>query len=360
MDILEAISTEDHIKRVGELTAAVTYLSNSKFVNCWFEYNSINPCKNMDIIYNMSKCPTLARRFCSRSNTGDGVRTFIKLKKAVEFIKRRDGDNLLLIHFVELDTYGVYTPTKLFDFINNMISEVDDHNRDNLDNYKKLICNLRQFIFEHQQQKTVFKCTDKSTLEKLSMEIKRNTGYDIQVMEVGEEYEITVPKISDNKAASDKFYETEIKGGLSKAVVSKIKEMIMNENKFDASILSINNDTKELTNAAFIEIFKSSPINITINNYNTTNNIAGNVYNAANDININTLSAPEQRNLNAVTWIKSNPPNSREKTTDYYARYRAVNPDNDLAAASSVFGRVMKSEKYTFMSSNCSKYWLNK
>jgi hypothetical protein len=74
----------------------------------------------------------------------------------------------------------------------------------------------------------------------------------------------------------------------------------------------------------------------------------------------NTPSSAKQHVINTAAWIKSNPPNHMEKTTNYYKRYCIDISDNDHMASPIVFSRIMKNEKYTFASRNNINYWLNK
>jgi predicted GIY-YIG superfamily endonuclease len=72
-----------------------------------------------------------------------------------------------------------------------------------------------------------------------------------------------------------------------------------------------------------------------------------------------TTSAKE-REINAANWIRSNPPKHKEVKKDYYKRYCMDNSDDDYVVADTVFGKVMKNEKYVATKNNCIRYWNSK
>jgi hypothetical protein len=338
----KAISDEEYIKRVMDrTTAGFQFLTNNRFVKDWFGYTRIDPIDNIRIAYNMSNNPALARWFCSFSQST--ARTFVSFDVALNYIKCNNKVARLLIKFVELETYGAYTPEELSTFINNMKNQAAN-SHENKSIFGDLKCNLSQFVFDDQRQKIVFKYKDKTTLQELSEEIKLNTGYDIQVIEaVNGDSEVIVQKEYENKADADKGY-VNMKSFISREIAAEMERIIPMEelpNCCNPKFMYLDTTpTKDFTPN---DITRRGvvPVNITINI--TTNNIAGG-NNTINIGNTTTISAADQRAIKAVEWIRSNPPNHLEKKSDYHSRYIAANPNG---CVDGIFGKIMKnSEKY--------------
>jgi hypothetical protein len=77
-------------------------------------------------------------------------------------------------------------------------------------------------------------------------------------------------------------------------------------------------------------------------NHNTVGNV------------VRVLSPIDQRKQNSTAWIRANPPNNMEKTTDYYNRYMQSNPNG---CHSSEFGKLMKHEVFMIKKSGNNRYW---
>jgi hypothetical protein len=330
-----------------------TYYKSKPLIQKWFERKSYNVLKHVDIIYNMSQHPTLAKYFCA--TISDGGETFIGLDSAMMYIKQNNTPGQLLIKFVELSTYGVYKPHELSNFINHMVLNVGLINEDN-DKYTQITlnCNINQLIFEDQQQKLVFKYKDKNTLDELARFIKLKLGYDIQIMEVDNKYEITVQDVKNNHQETNVLYDT-ITQHADKDIAEHIRKkrsMVTMPNCIDVRILTIENTTKPLSADDINRISKIAPMNVVINNIVNNYNNCGNV---TNNIVNNTVSPIEQRRNDTSKWISSNPPNHMEKTTDYYNRYKTANANH---CSNSEFGKLMKHEIYQVKKSGNSRYWL--
>jgi hypothetical protein len=346
-------------KTAGErIVIAGNYYDSMPSTRNWFESKVNDPTEYVHIIYNMSQYIALTKCFCHTSNINN---SFISLNKAREYANNHSSTKLLLLKFVELGTYGVYTPDELYNFINNMIKGVSENNQnvgmfDDV-SFIDLKCSLTQFLFNDQQQKLIFEYNDKNTIDNLSKCIKNTVGYDISVMEINNKYEVTVQNLNENKLECDNLYKRIMKEVDENVYLNmkKIKNMRDLPDCKNPGLLVIDKDTKPLT---LDDIIKYSALHgISSNNING-NTVNGNNNNNVNiNININTMPVHQRCKQIALSWIKSNPPHQMEKTTEYYDRYKNA---NTIRCANTELGKLMRNEAFEIKKTNTGRYWVNK
>lgn len=351
---------EINVTDIDKMSIALNYYKNNKITQRWFESRYKNKVyDHMRVIYNMSLHPRLAKYFCT---IPDGGQRFAGITDAIRHIRKQNDPKLLLVNYKELDMYGVHTPTELSYFINTLVSNifVDNDPSDNIP-FITLNCNIDQCIFDHQAQKTVFTYNDKDTLEVLSGYVKEFLDCNVCIVETGKLYEITIQKLNDTKIEADQLYKNlkdhvferdDIMGNHMSPLCQKGSDI--NRPYTVARLLNVTNDTSDITLDKIIELSKTSPVNITI-----VNNVVNNVVNNINNGNINNTinNATDRRKDVVINWIRTNPPNNLEKTTDYYSRYIT---NNIQGCANNKFGELMKKEGYNIKRLANGRYWIGK
>jgi hypothetical protein len=348
-----------------DMETAVSYYKSNAMLRDWFTRNNINAIAYLHIIFNMSKHPALTKWFCHTRFNSD-AKTFASRDKAIATIKQYNNtDKLLLIHFVELDTYGIYTPQQLEDFVNVMIVNINAVNCDRDETKIILKCNINQFVFDNQKQKMIFRYEDENTLDKLKEDIKTKTDYDIQITKITNgNYEITVQQLNNNKEESDKLFK-ELKNKIDTDLVGNVKKKKTVADMPDclsATLLSIDNQNApylidEHLVKNIIELSKTSPIQIIINN--NIVNCQVNNGNIGNNGVVNIKPTLESKRQDTLNWINANPPYHKEITGAYYNRYKETSQLNPLMHHVE-FGKVMKNKTtYESAHNGVSRYWKN-
>jgi hypothetical protein len=358
---------ESYLDTFANIKIARKYFMDNENIREWFNRNNISVMDNIRVIYNMSKHPVLAKWFCHWKFNAS-AKTFASRELAVKHIKQHGyTDKLLLVHFVELDTYGIYTPEELEAFLKIMIDNINIINHDKYEKKIVLKCNINQFTFDNQKQKMVFRYKDENTLDKLIDDIKSKTKYDVQFIKVDDgNYEITVQKLNNNKDESDKLFK-ELKHTIDSKLVDNIREKRMMAdmpNCLSTALITIDNQggsclIDESILAKILELSKTSPINITINNNCNINNIGVvNNGNIGNNNTVNNITAAKVKRQSALDWIKQHPPYNEENVTTYYNRYSEAMQDKKVHNGE--FGKIMKNQtEFTQTHNRTGRYWKN-
>lgn len=352
-----------NITDADKMLIALNYYNSSKVIRGWFESRYKNKVYDyMRVIYNMSLHPRLAKYFCTISNIGQ---RFAGITCAIRYIRSQNDPNLLLVNYKELDTYGVHTPDELSRFINTIMLNIRNDN-DPFDNnpYITLNCSIDQCIFDQQAQKTVFIYNDKDTLDMLCNYVKGFLGCSVRVTWTDKSYEITIQKLNNTKAEADQLYKN-LKDHVFERDDTMCSYMIplcqkgsdINRPYTTARLLNFSNDTPDFAADTVAELSKNIPIIYIVNNNIVNNNIVNNIVNNVGNVVNNINNGTEHRKNTALAWIKANPPNNLEKTTDYYSRYIS---SNNQGCANCAFGKIMKGEGFNMKKSNGARYWLGK
>jgi hypothetical protein len=352
MNTTQAIIDNYEYIVLRETNKACQFLNENEFVRNWFNHRKIHYMEHMRIVYNMSKYPALAWWFCTLKSSG---RTFISYDSANNFIRCNRDTDRLLVEYIELGTYGAYTPSELSSFITNMKNNADD-SYERKGKYGDLKCSIRQFVTDDQQQKIMFKYKDMDTSQELSDEIAEKTEYGVQIIKMNGKCEIIVQKICADRAESVKEYE-KIKNMVAVERAAHMKQSRPIEGTKICTHAFMYLDTSPLKNPTTDNICDRSiiPINVTIKN--TTDNSI-NYYGAVTiNINANTISKENRRMMDAADWIKTNPPKHLEPKRDYHKRYLVANPGG---CADSILGRIMNAENYTDTRVNKIYCWVSK
>jgi hypothetical protein len=328
------------------INTAKEYYSNNKIVQEWVKRNKLDLVKNIQILYNMSQHPVLAKWYCFATQE---VTKHVIVNQLEAIYQARYHTDKLLIHFFELDIYGIFTPKELKKFVNGMLTNVE-FNYDDKNNFK---CTINQVVLDYQQQKLVFNYKNEDTLSELITSIKR-VGYDAYVTDIDNKYEITIQKLNADKKETTDLYNNML-ANMRHDIAANMKEKRTSicSKYINNRLISFNNANtsiklKDISTDDVVRLSKTLLCDTPAINYPQP------MSDKQQDANV-TLTRVELKQQDAAAWIKANPPNNREKTSNYYARYASTK--SKYQCAQNIFGKVMADIGYIADRSNGSRYW---
>lgn len=266
-----------------------------------------------------------------------GCKIFVELVYAM-FELENSADNTVLIHFTEIDLYGLFGQQSYLDFIKNINDKIEDDN---------ISVNLYQVVIGGSKQKLVFACTDVVYFEKL-----QNYARDCFKVNISNSSnQITVDIITQNESEiSDnynKLYNFIYNSGDSICCESMKQIQLLQKMQYKYRRYACNDTLTARNMEELIKLLKSAT-HITINA--PVNIVMGNV----NNINVNKIAAVDKF-LIAKEWIRNNLPVDKEVTTKYYERYITGIIDPVVV---SHFGKLVRDEGYeTARGNNNCRYW---
>ncbi|SIP86177.1 Hypothetical protein PACV_465 [Pacmanvirus A23] len=234
----------------------------------------------------------------------------------------------LIIYFAELELYGVFKLDDYYNFCKMINEKLEDGDIDNI--------SIQQLILADQKQKLVFVSSDNS-IEKIRNYVKEYLGADISIIETENKKEITIlePTTENFNSAReiyDKLYNYIYKK--DKIAASQISPMqLLHEREYKYTSPSANDNFAVKSVDELVKILKSLPSGAVIKQLN--------IVNGGNVINNNITKIKTDKYSEARDWIKNNPPQEREITTEYYSRYLDSKPI--AIVKNNQFGPLVKS-----------------
>lgn len=289
-------------------------------------------------------------------------RILMKYVRAENFKKYSDiesalksvGEGEIIINFTELQLFGVFSIEAYYQFIQNLQGDVGDETRTTVDYYP------RQIILSGWPQKVVFLCNGDDDI------IARVRGYvhdyfheDITVARKGNETTIAVqkPLMKNSESAKEAFQEfmkyiskTAGDACLRNLGLRMDREEIVNNISYQSCLMPDAKNIGCMTDL-LRELHSIRAINFIVQingNHHNINLGAGNIINNNNNIDPYEI---------VKNWIRVNPPNNRERKTDYYQRY----VDAKLGdVADSVFGKLVIQQGYETRKTKIGREWTKK
>jgi hypothetical protein len=250
-------------------------------------------------------------------------------------------DNIV-IYFAELGLYGVFSPNIYRHFCENIHTPISSGDLP--------ITDLYQVVLTGHKQKFVFACSNQEYIDGLRKHAELCFAKTTKISKM----EITVDTECDTGfsiyTSYQKLYRYLEKINEHKYLnsMNPILESQMDEYLFRLYNCNDNIDTY-LNNNNIMSILRNIPttngtINIVMGNQiNTT------VHNNATDTNTNKYQI-------AKKWVKDNPPNCKELSTAYYARYKDDVGMNLID--NSKFGPIVTASGYLKRNSGTGRYWI--
>lgn len=235
-------------------------------------------------------------------------------------------DNYLLIQFANIDLYCVFEHDQYASFI----EETDDD----------ASVELYQIILAGNKQKLVFTCTDSDYFNKLQGHAKKcfNMGINVSKNQITIDIVNSCERdITDNY---NKLYKYVSKFKDEDCLNAMNEMRTLNESKHEYRKFSIIDVIGYEGN--FMDLLRSA--NHIIINGNVTINQGG--------INTTNNGVIDKTQL-ARDWIANNPPNDREVTTDYYARYATSN-----TIVINIFGKLVRDAGYKIVQGTNKRMWV--
>jgi hypothetical protein len=233
------------------------------------------------------------------------------------FDKLEKTENTILMYFIDLDLYCVFTYDQYADLMGNINQEMI-HQPENIPN-----ANIYQVVLSNKKQKLVFACGNQTQFDRLQKYAKDCFKKDIQISG----NQLTIDIIVEN--------DTQILDNYN-----LLYRHIMNSR--DADIESCTDALRIIPTLEYInykyrnysctdtitasdkdELLKLLRSHVTIINVVGNNNIVGD-NNAQAIGNNNVVAVPargEDKKEKVIRWITNNPPNDGESTKDYYNRF---------------------------------------
>lgn len=253
--------------------------------------------RDMDIL---AKIHNNIKLFTKIYNSGCLI--FVELVRAIYTINTLP-DETLLIHFTEIDLYGIFTHDQYLHFIKNLNDEIEDHN---------INVNLYQIVISGKKQKLVFACTDINYFEKLQNYARE--CFQSNITNSSNQITIDIVTQSENEIADsyNKLYNY-INNRRDYVCCESMKQIqLINDMNYYYRKYSINDTLESKTKDDLFKLIRTAShvvingnINIGNNNINGNGNIINKIINDESD-----------------NWIKNNPPNEHESTSAYYTRYK--------------------------------------
>ena len=273
---------------------------------------------------------------------------FIDIKLALKKMTEEQSKQKILIHFTELDLYGVFTPEQYYALTTDLAEKVFEG--------ENITFQPKQIVLSGLPQKLIFICLgDENIVEKIRGYVKRKYNCDISYIKTNNRIEITVQGVGGNtyeeaqKSYHDLFDFINTKQS-DPAVAGDLLPMpVVKSSKREYVVADISHDvSKHLDMKELISVLK------TIHGENVVINLIignGNIIN--NNNNKNTSSSIKDI---AKRWIENNPPKHHEPKSEYYLRYKK---DNPAALADNSFGKyVLANPKYSSGKTGNVRYWI--
>lgn len=275
---------------------------------------------------------------------------FMSIKKALMSLAEDNSRTKVLIHFTELNLYGLFTPANYTALVQNM--------QERFENDSNISFRPRQIILTGLPQKLIFICIgDDTIVEKIREYVAEKYKCDIRSIKTDNRTEITVQKVGGNSYDEmQKSYRDLLQHiGNNNLVRQNILPMPIESTKQHEYItadlscdLSQQNSIDDIISSLKTVHGGNIVLNLTIVNGGTNT-----IVNGTNNIHYK-ISAKDI----AKQWIHSNPPKNREKKSDYYGRYKN---SNEEILADSLFSKiVIDFGKYESIKSNGIRYWIVK
>jgi hypothetical protein len=237
-------------------------------------------------------------------------------------------DNYLLIQFTDIDLYCVFEHRHYTSFV----EDFDDN----------ASVELYQIVLAGRKQKLVFACTDSNYFDKLQGHAKNcfNTNVEASKNQITIDIVNSCERdITDNY---NKLYKY-VSRFKDEDCLNAMKEMrTLNESKHEYRKFSIADVIGYEGN--FMDLLRSAG-HIIINGNVTINQNSG-------DVNTTNNGVIDKTQL-ARDWIANNPPNDREVTTDYYARYATSN-----TITNNIFGKLVRDAGYKTVQGINKRMWV--
>lgn len=279
---------------------------------------------------------------------------FIDIKLALKKMTEEQSKQKILIHFTELDLYGVFTPEQYYALTTDLAEKVFEG--------ENITFQPKQIVLSGLPQKLIFICLgDENIVEKIRGYVKRKYNCDISYIKTNNRIEITVQGVGGNtyeeaqKSYHDLFDFINTKQS-DPAVAGDLLPMpVVKSSKREYVVADISHDvSKHLDMKELISVLKTIHgenvvINLTIVNGNVNGNVGGVTNNTYGE---NTSMTK------TLKWVTNNLPNEKEVTTVYYNRY-ITNYDGEKVSDSQ-FGKIVRSLGYKPMRGTHNRFWVKK
>jgi hypothetical protein len=256
---------------------------------------------NIRILFKISKNEALfhrVRRLCPN--------VFTQSIEAIHHMKKEP--NNVLIHFSDIDLYGVFKYTEYIHFANNLREDIYQDN---------VAVHLYQLVLSGTKQKLVFVCSDAQYFSKLQTYAK--DCFKTNTFRSNDQ--ITIDIVTSNETEIFDSYVRLYNYVKTKdpLAAESMKQILPDLDNYDCSYRYYScNDTLNASNVdELIKLLRTLPNNesITVNIYN--NNVINNVGGNNNHINVTPNYIKDTEN-----WINNNPPHL-ESTGNYFKHYKS-------------------------------------
>lgn len=249
----------------------------------------------------------------------------------------------VLIHFAELDLYGIFTLKLYQDFCYRVKDKIDDE--------EFSTTNIYQLVLSEQKQKFVFACTDPKHYEKIKNYAAGCFGPSASVTQTEITCNIYCNDEVEIMKAHNKLYNYILSKGDKECceVIKNIPLITLGDHNYRTYCVNDSVYSKDLND--LVNFLKNVPtgLPLVINIDNSTDKIVNN--GSHNTINISKISYN-----NAVNWIEKNPPQDYELTTAYYNRYLS---ENNTPIHINRFGKLVRDQGYkTRQGTGGVRYWV--
>lgn len=302
----------------------------------------------LNILKNVSKNIKLFRLF-QTSN----CEKFISVDNALLMLnKDTNTKQKVLIHFTELNLYGMFTPEEYTDFTNNLADKIFDGNN--------ITFRPKQIILAGLPQKLVFICLgDVEIIEKIREYVNKKYKCAISHIKSGNRTEITVQGVGGNSyEESQKTYYD-----LFDYISKEQRSTMIAENVVPLPIIKCADQNYIAADISY-DISKPQNLsdiisalktihggNIVINMIVGNGNINGGYINDGNN-----KQDTNENVLKSLKWIRDNLPNEKEVTTAYYNRY--VEKYDGVKITNSQVGKIVRSFGYKPVQGTQHRFWV--
>lgn len=299
-----------------------------------------------EIMINISQNITLFRLFQNAD-----CEKFINIDSALQALNRDNASRTkTLIHFTELNLYGMFSPEQYAIFAGDLLEKVYDG--------ANISFRPKQIVLTGLPQKLIFICLgDERVVEKIRGYVSKKYKCGITHTKTDDRIEITVQGMGGNtyEEAQSTYHDLIDFIGTKNADHSTAGKMLpipvvnSRERYIVADISHDINRPHDLKNV--IESLKtihgeSIVVNFVIINGNNNGQII-----------VGGMNKDKVRPQKSVKWVRENPPGDKEITTEYYARYTA-NCDEHIS--SSQLGKIVRDFGYKPMRGTHHRYWVKK
>lgn len=261
----------------------------------------------------------------------------------------------VLIHFTELNLYGMFTPDQYTAITNTLADKICDG--------ANIQFHPKQIVLTGLPQKLVFICLgDENVVEKIRGYVEKKYKCGIAHVRTENRIEITVQGAGGNtyeetqKTYHDLFDFISARGDNATAANILPMPVIKGPNhNYVAADLSYDvskpQDITDIINA--LKTLHGG--NIVINMMIVNGNVGGNAQ-AGNVANYNAAGVDPYNGT--ITWIRNNLPRDKEVTTEYYARYIGGFAGTKLT--NSQFGKLVREHGYKPAHGTNNRFWIKK